>query len=53
MFDRISGLPAHPLIVHAAVVLVPLLALGAIVYAVVPPLRKHFRWAVGLLAIAA
>jgi heme/copper-type cytochrome/quinol oxidase subunit 2 len=43
----------HPLIVHAAVVLVPLLALGAIAYAVVPGLRRHFRIVVGLFAVAA
>src|SRR5690242_14379742 len=43
----------HPLIVHAAVVLTPLLALGAIGYAVVPGLRRHLRIVVGLLALAA
>lgn len=52
MLDRFNGLPLHPLIVHAAVVLIPLLALGAIVYAVVPGLRRHFRVVVGLLALA-
>jgi hypothetical protein len=52
VFDRFSGLPAHPLIVHATVIFVPLLVVGAIVYAVVPPLRRHFRVVVGLLAIA-
>jgi glucan phosphoethanolaminetransferase (alkaline phosphatase superfamily) len=53
VFDRISGLPAHPLIVHAAVVFLPLLALGAIAYAVVPMLRRHFRWTVAILAVIA
>ena len=52
MFDRVLGLPAHPLLVHAAVVLVPLLALGGIVYAVAPFTRRHLRWVVGLLALA-
>ena len=52
MFDRVLGLPAHPLMVHAAVVLVPLLALGGIAYAVAPMLRRHFRWPIGLLALA-
>ena len=52
MFDRFNGLPMHPLIVHAAVVLVPLLALSAIVYAVIPGLRRHFRVVVGLFALA-
>jgi heme/copper-type cytochrome/quinol oxidase subunit 2 len=51
--DRVSGLPAHPLIVHGAVVLVPLLVLGAILYAVLPMLRGHLRWPVGLLGIVA
>jgi len=53
VFDRFQGLPAHPLIVHAAVVFIPLLALGAILYAVVPGLRRYFRVVVGLLALAA
>jgi cytochrome c biogenesis protein CcdA len=53
VFDRVLGLPAHPLLVHAAVVLVPLLALGGIVYAVAPFARRHLRWVVGLLAVAA
>lgn len=47
------GIPAHPLLVHAAVVFVPLLALLAVVYAVAPPFRSHIRWVLGLLAVAA
>ena len=39
MFDQINGLPVHVLVLHAAVVFVPLLALGAIVYALVGPWR--------------
>jgi uncharacterized membrane protein YbaN (DUF454 family) len=53
VFESVLGLPAHPLMVHAAVVLVPLLALGAIAYAVVPRLRTRIRWAVVLLAFVA
>jgi len=51
--EEIAGIPAHPLIIHAAVVFVPLLALGAIVYAVFPALRFRFRWPVALVAVAA
>jgi hypothetical protein len=51
VFDQISGLPVHVLVIHAAVVFVPLLALGAIVYAVVPRWRSQIGWAVILLAI--
>ena len=53
MFDQINGLPVHALVIHAAVVFVPLLALGAIVYALVPRWRPRTGWAAGLLAIAA
>lgn len=34
MFSTIFGLPTHPLVVHAVVVLVPLAALSALVVAV-------------------
>ncbi len=53
MFDQIGGLPVHVLVLHAAVVLIPLLALGALVYAVVPRWRSRIGWAVLLLAIVA
>ncbi|XVU24890.1 DUF2231 domain-containing protein [Actinoplanes sp. CA-054009] len=53
MFDQINGLPVHALVLHAAVVFVPLLALGAIVYALVPRWRPKLGWAVALLAVAA
>ncbi|MDT5033160.1 MAG: hypothetical protein QOC94_3331 [Actinoplanes sp.] len=51
MFDQISGLPVHVLVIHAAVVFVPLLALGAIVYAVLPRWRSQIGWAVISLAV--
>ncbi|MEU8815725.1 DUF2231 domain-containing protein [Actinoplanes sp. NPDC048796] len=53
MFDQINGLPVHALVLHAAVVFVPLLALGAIAYALVPRWRPKLGWAVALLAVAA
>ena len=53
MFDKVFGLPMHVLVVHAAVVFVPLLALVAIGYAVAPRLRSRLDWATGLLAVAA
>ncbi|GGT23357.1 DUF2231 domain-containing protein [Nonomuraea spiralis] len=53
MFDQILGLPAHPLIVHFAVVLTPLLVLAAAAYALVPRVRTPAAWAVVLLAVAA
>ena len=53
MFDQIGGLPVHVLVIHAAVVFVPLLAVGAIAYAVIPRWRPRIGWAVFLLAIIA
>ncbi|MEJ3745687.1 DUF2231 domain-containing protein [Actinomycetes bacterium KLBMP 9797] len=53
MFEEFMGIPAHPLLVHAAVVFVPLLALLAIAYAFVPAVRRHTRWVLGLLAVGA
>ena len=44
---EINGLPAHVLIVHAAVVFIPLAALAALVYALMP----RWRWATRLLAV--
>ncbi|MFI6760351.1 DUF2231 domain-containing protein [Micromonospora sp. NPDC050417] len=53
MFREIMGLPVHPLVVHAAVVFVPLLVLLAIGYGVLPRFRSKIGWAVAALAVAA
>jgi uncharacterized membrane protein len=53
VFEEFKDLPLHPLVVHAAVVLIPLLVLGAVVYAVVPGLRSRVGWAVTGLAVVA
>lgn len=51
MFDEVFGLPAHPLITHAAVVLTPLCALVAAAYALLPRLRGRLDWAAVGLAV--
>ncbi|GAA3103599.1 hypothetical protein [Streptosporangium carneum] len=51
MFDEILGLPSHPLIIHAAVVLTPLLAVLAAVYALAARTRPMLAWAVAPLAV--
>ncbi|MGC5307649.1 DUF2231 domain-containing protein [Micromonospora zamorensis] len=53
MFEEFMGIPAHPLVLHAAVVFVPLLALLTVGYALVPLIRPHTRWVLGLLAVGA
>jgi uncharacterized membrane protein len=50
---EITGLPIHPLVVHAAVVFVPLAALAAILYAVVPRWRDRLRWPMLVLVLVA
>ncbi|RKT52904.1 DUF2231 domain-containing protein [Saccharothrix australiensis] len=40
----IFGLPAHPLLVHAVVVLLPLAAVAAAALAVVPRWRQRYAW---------
>lgn len=44
MFDTFAGLPLHALIVHAVVVLLPLMAVITIVVAVRANLRERFMW---------
>jgi hypothetical protein len=53
VFDQVNGLPVHALVLHAAVIFVPLLAAGAIVYALVKRWRSKIGWAVGGLAVVA
>jgi uncharacterized membrane protein len=53
LFDTVGGLPVHPLVIHFAVVLVPLAALGLIVAVVNTAFRRRFALAlVGLLAVS-
>jgi hypothetical protein len=51
MFDEFFGLPLHPLAVHLTVVLVPVTAVTAIVFAVVRRWRWLLRWPLGVLAL--
>ncbi|MGH8825988.1 MAG: DUF2231 domain-containing protein [Jiangellaceae bacterium] len=52
MFDTFRNLPLHALVVHAAVVLIPLEAFLGVLF-VVPRLRAWSRWPLALVAIAA
>lgn len=42
MFETLGGLPAHPLLVHVVVVLVPLAAIGMIVIALRPQWQRAY-----------
>jgi hypothetical protein len=49
MFDTFNGLPIHPLVVHAVVVLLPLAILGTLAIALVPRWRLRY----GVLVVGA
>lgn len=54
MLDTVLGLPLHPLVVHAVVVLLPLVALGVMALAVVPRWRARLALPLlGLLVVGA
>jgi uncharacterized membrane protein len=53
ILDSVAGLPLHPLVVHGAVVLVPLAALGLILMAVRPSFSRRFGVLVVIVAGAA
>lgn len=44
MFDTFKGLPVHALVVHATVVLVPLMCLLTVLVALRPRLREKYAW---------
>ena len=52
-FDLVNGIPVHPLVVHAAVVFVPLTALGMIAMAIWPRLSARLGWLVVASAVLA
>jgi len=49
---ELNGVPLHPLVVHAAVILGPVTALTAIAYAALPRWRWLIRWPMVALAAA-
>ena len=51
--DTLFGLPAHPLVVHAAVVLLPIAAIALVVVAAIPRARRVYGPVVLGVALAA
>ena len=52
-FDLIEGMPVHPLVIHVAVVLVPLAAIGVLLMAVAPKVSRRLGWLVAIVAVVA
>lgn len=53
VLDTFAGLPVHPLVVHVAVVFVPVAALASIIMAIRPQFSRRFGVAIVSLAIIA
>jgi hypothetical protein len=53
MFERFGDLPMHVLVIHAAVVVLPVAALTLIAFAVLPRWRWLLRWPALVLGIGA
>lgn len=51
--DNLFGLPAHPLLVHAPIVLVPLCLVAAVLMAVKPEWRRRFAVPTAVVAVVA
>jgi hypothetical protein len=52
MFDKIGNLPLHPLVIHAAVVGIPLASLLAFLFAF-PKTRSWARWPLAIVVVGA
>lgn len=50
--EKILGLPAHPLLVHAVVVLIPLSAVGIVLCALWPAARRRMAFTVLVLSVS-
>jgi hypothetical protein len=53
MFERFGNLPLHVLVIHLAVVVLPVSALTAIAFAAVPKWRMFLRWPALVLGVGA
>jgi len=53
MPETVSGVPLHPLVVHAVVVLIPLAALGVFAIAVIAKWRYRYGGLVAVVAVVA
>ena len=53
MFERFGNMPLHVLVIHLAVVVLPLAALTAIAFAMLPKWRWLLRWPALILGLGA
>ncbi len=53
LFGSVAGLPLHPLVIHASVVLIPLVAIGALVMSYLPSFSRRYGKLILVIALFA
>jgi hypothetical protein len=53
LFGSVAGLPLHPLVIHAAIVLIPLVAISALVMSYLPSFSRRYGKVTLVIAIVA
>ena len=53
LFGSVAGLPLHPLVIHASIVLIPLVAIGALVMSYLPSFSRRYGKLVLVIALFA
>jgi hypothetical protein len=52
-FGSVAGLPLHPLVIHASIVLIPLVAIGALIMSYLPSFSRRYGKMIFALAVVA
>jgi hypothetical protein len=53
LFGSVAGLPLHPLAIHASIVLIPLVAIGALVMSYLPSFSRRYGKLILVIALFA
>ena len=53
LFGSVAGLPLHPLVIHAAIVLIPLVAISALVMSYLPSFSRRYGKVTLVIALVA
>jgi hypothetical protein len=53
LFGSVAGLPLHPLAIHASIVLIPLVAIGALVMSYLPSFSRRYGKMILVIALFA
>jgi hypothetical protein len=51
LFGSVAGLPLHPLVIHASIILIPLVAIGALIMSYLPSFSRRYGKMILVIAI--